>query len=122
MNTIQKQIQQTHTAAIQLQQSKSALIKRIIKTFAEELMNNAASIIKANEKDLAKMEQTNPLYDRLLLTPERLQSISNSLKKVTKLNDPSGKILEEKKLPNGIHLQKITVPLGVVAAIFESRP
>lgn len=122
MNKIQQQILQTHTAAIQLQQAKPALINRIIKTFADELMNNAASIIKANQKDVAKMEQSNPLYDRLLLTPERLQSISNSLKKVTRLNDPSGKILEEKNLPNGILLQKITVPLGVVAAIFESRP
>ncbi len=122
MNKIQKQILQTHTAAIQLQQAKPALINRIIKTFADELMNNTTSIIRANQKDVAKMEQTNPLYDRLLLTPERLQSISNSLKKVTKLADPSGKILEEKKLPNGIHLQKITTPMGVVAAIFESRP
>ena len=122
MNKIQKQIIQTHTAAIQLQQTKSAKINRIIKSFADELMNNAAFIIRANQKDLAKMEQNNSLYDRLLLTSERLQSISNSLKKVTKLSDPSGKILEEKKLPNGIHLQKITVPLGVVAAIFESRP
>lgn len=122
MNKIQQQILQTHTAAIQLQQAKPALINRIIKTVADELMKNAAFIIKANQKDLAKMEQSNPLYDRLLLTLERLQSISNSLKKVSKLADPSGKTLEEKKLPNGIHLQKITVPLGVVAAIFESRP
>jgi glutamate-5-semialdehyde dehydrogenase len=68
------------------------------------------------------MEQSNPLYDRLVLTPDRLTSIANSIKKVTKLADPSGKILDEKKLPNGIHLQKITTPLGVVAAIFESRP
>lgn len=122
MNTIQKQIRHTHAAAIQLQQAKPALINRIIKTIADELMSNAASIIIANQNDLAKMESSNPLYDRLLLTPERLQSISNSLKKVTKLADPSGKILEEKKLPNGIHLQRITTPLGVVAAIFESRP
>lgn len=122
MQLINHKIKQTHTAAIQLQQAKPALINRIIKTFADALMNNAASILKANQNDLAKMEQSNPLYDRLRLTPERLQAISKSLKKVTKLADPSGKILEEKKLPNGIHLQKITTPLGVVAAIFESRP
>jgi glutamate-5-semialdehyde dehydrogenase len=122
MKKIQQQIIQTHSNAVRLQQAKASLINKIIKTFADELMNNASTIIKANQKDVAKMETSNPLYDRLLLTPERLLSISNSLKKVTKLADPSGKILEQKKLPNGIQLQKITTPLGVVAAIFESRP
>jgi glutamate-5-semialdehyde dehydrogenase len=122
MNNIQKKIIQTNAAKLALQQAKVTVINSVIKIFADELMKNASSIIKANQKDLAKMETTNPLYDRLLLTPQRLQSISNSLKKVTKLNDPSGKLLEQKELPNGIQLQKITTPLGVVAAIFESRP
>jgi glutamate-5-semialdehyde dehydrogenase len=122
MKKIQQQIIQTHSNAVRLQQAKASLINKIIKSFADELLKNAASIIKANQKDVAKMEPTNPLHDRLILTPERLRSISNSLKKVTKLADPSGKILEQKKLPNGIQLQKITTPLGVVAAIFESRP
>jgi glutamate-5-semialdehyde dehydrogenase len=122
MNPIQKQIIQTSSSKLALQQEKGSVINAVIKSFADELMNNAASIHKANQKDVAKMELTNPLYDRLLLTPERLQSISNSLKKVTKLADPSVKIIEQKKLPSGIQLQKITTPLGVVAAIFESRP
>lgn len=122
MQSIQHKIKQTNTVAIQLQQTKTFVINNIIKAFADELLKNADAVIKANKKDLAKMEQTNPLYDRLLLTPQRLASIAGSLKKVTNLPDPSGKILEEKKLPNGIHLQKITTPLGVVAAIFESRP
>ncbi|MBS4066129.1 MAG: glutamate-5-semialdehyde dehydrogenase [Chitinophagaceae bacterium] len=122
MQSIQHKIKQTHSASILLQQAKASVINSIIKTFADELMNNAAFIIKANKKDLVKMEQSNPLYDRLQLTPERLNSIASSLKKVTKLADPSGKILDEKKLPNDIHLLKITTPLGVVAAIFESRP
>lgn len=122
MTKIQKQIIQTHASAIQLQQAKASLINKIIKIVADELLKNADTIIKANKKDVAKMEQSNPLYDRLLLTPQRLASIAGSLKKVTKLTDPSGKILQEKKLPNGILLQKITTPLGVAAAIFESRP
>ena len=122
MTKIQKQIIQTHASAIQLQQAKASLINKIIKIVADELLKNADTIIKANKKDVAKMEQSNPLYDRLLLTPQRLASITGSLKKVTELSDPSGKILQEKKLPNGILLQKITTPLGVAAAIFESRP
>lgn len=122
MNSIQKQIQRTHRSAVILQQAKAAVINRIIKDFADELVRNTNPILRANQKDLAKMEQQNPLYDRLLLTPERLQSISKGLKNVATLSDPSGKVLEEKTLPNSLHLQRITVPLGVVAAIFESRP
>ncbi len=122
MNSIQKQIQRTHRSAVILQQAKAAVINRIIKDFADELVRNTNPILRANQKDLAKMEQQNPLYDRLLLTPERLQSISKGLKNVANLSDPSGKVLEEKTLPNSLHLQRITVPLGVVAAIFESRP
>lgn len=122
MQDIQHKIIKTNKAAVQLLQLKPSAINKILNDFSNALLEHSDSIIKANKKDLAKMEQSNPLYDRLLLNPERLASIANSIKKVTKLADPSGKILEEKKLPNGIHLQKITAPLGVVAAIFESRP
>ncbi|HMO31922.1 MAG TPA: glutamate-5-semialdehyde dehydrogenase [Lacibacter sp.] len=122
MNAIQKQIQRTHHSAILLQQAKQSVIKRMILDFAGALVQSTATILAANKKDLAKMDVQNPLYDRLLLTPERLQSISKGIKKVAKLNDPAGIIEEEKTLPNGILLQRMTVPLGVVAAIFESRP
>jgi glutamate-5-semialdehyde dehydrogenase len=122
MNSIFKQIQKTHHAAIFLQQAKQSVINRIIKLYADALVEHADAIMRANRKDLAKMNTQNSLYDRLLLTPERLCSISNGLKKVAKLGDPSGVVLEEKKLSNGILLQRTTVPLGVVAAIFESRP
>jgi glutamate-5-semialdehyde dehydrogenase len=120
--SIQHKLKQTHAAAIQLQQLKTVVINKLLNDFSTALLQQAASIIKANKKDVAKMELINPLYDRLLLTEERLTSIVRSIKKITKLQDPAGKILEQKKLPNGIQLQKITTPLGVVAAIFESRP
>jgi glutamate-5-semialdehyde dehydrogenase len=122
MKGVQNNIIKTNKAAVQLLQLKTSVINKILSDFSKALLEQSAAIIKANQKDLAKMEQSNPLYDRLVLTPDRLTSIANSIKKVTKLADPSGKILDEKKLPNGIHLQKITTPLGVVAAIFESRP
>ena len=122
MQTIKHKIKQTHTAAVELSQLKTAAIKKILSDFAQQLVEQSAFVLRANQKDVAKMEQSNPLYDRLLLTPQRLNSIAGSINKIIKLADPSGKILEEKKLPNGIHLQKITTQLGVVAAIFESRP
>jgi glutamate-5-semialdehyde dehydrogenase len=68
------------------------------------------------------MDPLNPLYDRLLLNEERLKQIARAIRKVIKLKDPSGQLLEQRRLGNGILLEKRTVPLGVVAAIFESRP
>lgn len=122
MNLIQNKIKQTHNAAIQLQQLKTVAINNILTDFSNTLLKQSAIVLRANQKDVAKMKKSNPLYDRLLLTPERLTSIAIGIKKVTKLADPSGKVLEQKTLENGIELKKISTPLGVVAAIFESRP
>lgn len=122
MNLIQHKIKQTHSKAIVLQQLKGTVINKLITEFSKAILQHSESVLTANKKDLAKMEQSNPMYDRLLLSQERVASIAGSLKKLTKLADPCGKILEQKKLESGIELTKITTPLGVVAAIFESRP
>ncbi len=79
-------------------------------------------LLKANEADLAKMDKSNPLYDRLMLTEQRIKDISADLRKVSTLPSPLGKILEERTLPNGLHLTKRTVPFGVVGIIYEARP
>ncbi|MBI1781910.1 MAG: glutamate-5-semialdehyde dehydrogenase, partial [Sphingobacteriales bacterium] len=64
----------------------------------------------------------NPRIDRLLLNEQRLKAIASSIRKVNKLPDPTGKVLEKKTLYNGLQLEKQTVPLGVIGAIYESRP
>ncbi len=83
---------------------------------------NMATILAENAKDLALMEKENPKYDRLLLNADRLESIAKDLEKVSQLVSPLNKILEEKTLENGLFLQKIVVPLGVVGIIYEARP
>lgn len=95
-----------------------------------ELLESLASKIEAsieqikveNKKDLDRMESTDPKYDRLLLSDQRIQGLANSLRAVAVLTDPVGQTLLEKTLPNGLKLEKVAVPLGVVGIIYESRP
>ena len=125
MHTIKKiahQIKATHSKRMEIQQVSSSKINQILKGIAKGLIDSGKEIMKANEKDLAKMDQKNPLYDRLLLNEARISAIAVSIKKVIALADPTNIVLAKRKLSNGIELEKITTPLGVVAAIFESRP
>lgn len=95
---------------------------QVLLNLANRLEEHSVSILAANQLDLAKIPQTDPKYDRLMLTETRINVIADDLRTVTTLNTPLGKILEHRILPNRLDLQKISVPLGVVAVIYESRP
>jgi len=95
---------------------------QVLKTFAKNLVKDSAKILKANKLDLKKMSKESPLYDRLLLDNARIKSIADSIIDVTKLADPTGKLLEKRTLKNGLALTKISVPLGVIGVIYEARP
>ena len=96
--------------------------KNILLRLAELLVQNQQEIIQENKKDLDKMEDNNPKKDRLLLNETRIKDLANSLFDVLKLEDPTNKILLENKMENGLHIQKISVPIGVVGVIYEARP
>jgi glutamate-5-semialdehyde dehydrogenase len=96
--------------------------KSVTAAIASMLLKNIDAILDANARDLTAMEPANPLYDRLKLTPERLKDISAATEMVASLPDPAGKKLSEIQRPNGLHIEKITVPLGLVGAIYEARP
>lgn len=97
-------------------------INQILVSFAEKALLSSASILAANQKDLARMDPSNPKYDRLLLNESRLKAICDDIRKVATLPSPLNHILEAIDRPNGLHIERITVPLGVVAIVFESRP
>ena len=122
MEKILPLIIKTHKASTTLQQPTGTQLKKMLNGLAAELIINTKQLIKENAKDLAKQDPDNPRNDRLLLNEQRIKNISASIKKVASLPDPTGKILEERTLPNGLKLQKISVALGVVGAIYESRP
>ncbi|KIC94099.1 glutamate-5-semialdehyde dehydrogenase [Flavihumibacter solisilvae] len=112
----------THKASPQLQDLDAKQLKQLIVSLAEEVEAGTAKLLKANQKDLALQAPDNPRNDRLLLNEQRISAIAKSIRKVARLQDPTGQVLEKRTLPNGLALSKITVPLGVVGAIYESRP
>ena len=94
----------------------------VILRLADLLEQNEAAILEANGKDLARMEPTNPLYDRLKLTPDRIKGIAGDLRHVASLPTPLGEEIERRTLPNGILLRRVRVPFGVIGVIYEARP
>ena len=94
----------------------------ILVAVADSIIDNKARILKANAQDLAKMEKSNPLYDRLQLTDSRLEGIASDMRNVATLPSPLGHITKQKTLDNGLRLCRISVPFGVIGMIYEARP
>ena len=94
----------------------------VLNAVANAIVNNKERILKANAEDLAKMEKTNPLYDRLQLTEKRLDDIAADMRNVATLPTPLGHITKQKTLPNGLRLCRVSVPFGVIGMIYEARP
>ena len=94
----------------------------ILQAVADAIIAETPALLKANAEDLAKMDKANPLYDRLQLTEQRLQDIAADMRHVSTLPSPLGRILKDKTLDNGLHLQRVAVPFGVIGMIYESRP
>jgi len=94
----------------------------ILNAVADTLVDFKERILAANEKDLAKMERSNPLYDRLQLTPKRLDDIAADMRNVASLPCPLGYTSKERTLPNGLRLHRVSVPFGVIGVIYEARP
>lgn len=105
---------------------KSTSEKNIaLKAMADAILNNTDSIIAANEKDLSVAKSagvTKAFLDRLKLDNKRIEGMANGLRDAAGLEDPIGEILETRKRPNGLFIEKRRVPLGVVGIIYESRP
>ena len=89
---------------------------------ADAIVAGSAGLLEANAKDLAAMDRSNPLYDRLMLTEDRLKGIAADMRQVASLPSPLGRTLVERTLPNGLRLRKISVPFGVIGVIYEARP
>lgn len=103
---------------------KEPEINALLLKLADEVEDakNASVILAANKKDLARMEKSNPNYDRLQLTEKRLSDIANDMRKVATLPMPTGRVIEERVLPNGLRLRKVSVAFGVIGVIYEARP
>ena len=94
----------------------------VLMAVADELVASRQEWLRANALDLARMDPASPLYDRLMLTEARIDAIAADMRNVASLPSPLGRILLDRILPNGLHLQKVAVPFGVIGVIYEARP
>ncbi len=97
----------------------------LLRTMADALEADAASILAANAEDLRAAEAKgigSAMLDRLMLDPQRIAGISNALREVADLPDPVGQVTRRETRPNGIDIERVRVPLGVIAMIYEARP
>lgn len=96
-----------------------------LEAIAKAIESNVESIVEANVQDVADAREkglTSALIDRLTLTPERIRGMVESVRAVIRLSDPVGEILRTIERPNGLRINKVRVPLGVIGIIYESRP
>ncbi len=121
-NAITEKLKAAKQAGYSLHSLSEDKIRAVLDDFAQALEDNSVPLIAENARDLEKMEQSNPLYDRLLLDSVRISAIAADIRKVARLPSPVGELCESRTLPNGAHLSRIRVPMGVVAVIYESRP
>lgn len=99
-----------------------AAINKVLLAVADEAIAQTDKILSENAKDLSRMDKSNPMYDRLLLSKERIEGIASDIRNVASLPSPLGKTLMETTRPNGMNIRKISVPMGVVGVIYEARP
>jgi len=117
-------LNQLRQAARNQRQVTAELKNAALLKLAEDLVKSTEDLLRANQKDLTTLPaNTTPAFrDRLLLTPERITGMAESLRQVALLPDPVNEILETKTLKNGLVLKRVRAPLGVIFLIFESRP
>lgn len=112
----------TKDASLYLAQLSDADKSAVLHAVADAIKHDTDTLLEANAADLSRMEKSNPLYDRLLLTPSRLDNIASDMRHVACLPSPLGHITCERTLDNGLHLRRISVPFGVIGVIYEARP
>ena len=128
-NTIDQQIQKAREAYQSLSNTKTRVKNEILVSFAKTIRENASKIIKENIIDLKTAEKlknkgliTNSALKRILINEKKIEQMAVNCEVVSKLKDPVGVIKKKIKLDEGLNLQKISCPIGVILFIFESRP
>lgn len=116
------ELAQTQKASRKLVGLSDKTIHQILNEVADLALNREQEILAANQQDLQRMDPADPKYDRLLLNSDRLKGITDDLRNVADLPSPLGKELEKRTLDNGLQLSRRSVPIGVIAVIYESRP
>jgi glutamate-5-semialdehyde dehydrogenase len=112
-------------AAAELARSTAAQRSNALRRAAVVMRNNVAKILSANQQDMTAAEArglSGAMLDRLMLDPQRVEAMAASLESIDQLPDPVGRIMAEFDRPNGLKIQRVAVPIGVIGIIYESRP
>lgn len=122
---VKAKAQAAKQAAAKLAVTSTAVKNAALLAMAAALETQQAEILAANERDMAAAAakgMKSSMLDRLKLTAERISGMADGLRQVAGLADPVGNVIDGKTLPNGLHITKIRVPLGVIGIIYEARP
>ena len=122
MQTIQPLLEKAQQAGVSIRTLPDEKKQALLRQLAAVILAHSDAIIAENKKDLDRMPDEDPKKDRLLLTDTRIRGLASSLEDIAALPDPANVLLLERRLDNGLQVQKKTVPLGVVGVIYESRP
>ncbi|MDN5210961.1 glutamate-5-semialdehyde dehydrogenase [Fulvivirgaceae bacterium BMA12] len=120
--TIIPLLEKANATAPAIQKATDQVRKQILLTLARLIDEHRSLILEENAKDVIRMEDGNPKKDRLILNEQRIDDLIAGLEDVAALPDPTGKTLYESKTADDLEIKKITVPLGTVGVIYESRP
>jgi glutamate-5-semialdehyde dehydrogenase len=119
---ITKLLNKVKDASVKLALADTEKVNAILRDVADAIVANSGYILGENSKDLARMDSENPMYDRLMLTHERIEGIAADTRKVAELPSPLGRVLKHMTLPNGLDLKRVSVPFGVIGIVYEARP
>ena len=117
-----EQFENARSASRELNMMSDEKINAVLNKIADIAVKSTDFILRENQKDLARMENSDPKYDRLKLTGERLSCIAEDIRYVSSLPSPVGRVLSDSIRPNGLKITKVTVPFGVIGIVFEARP
>ena len=119
---MKKIFERVKTASKQLALITDEQRNGILLSLADAIGEHEETLLQANAQDLARMDKSNPLYDRLQLTSERLKGIADDMRHVANLPSPLGIVTKHRVLDNGLDLKRVSVPFGVIGMIYEARP
>ena len=117
-----RELERTQKASRKLITVTDEQKKQILNEVADLTLEYSQKILKANKKDLDRMDPNDPKYDRLLLDEDRLKGITEDMRSVAALPNPLGTVLEDRTKDNGLKISRISVPIGVIGVVYESRP
>ena len=121
MNYLNKIGENSKKAFKKIKNLDHKIVKKVLNDFDQNIKKNKNLIIKANQKDVKNVKRKH-LIDRLILNTKRIEGIRNSIHEIIKFPNPVGRVIETWKRPNNLLIKKVSIPIGVLGIIYESRP